>query len=234
MKIERQGNDSWRTIIRSIEILTPVYDFGSDIVGLFSPKLLRYIVSRLYVPSKIALEVGIGTGLLSKKILDRSNAYLVGVDVSRVLAYISKSRLRSWGERVDIIISQAEKLPFRNKVMESVYMTFTYRDVINHLNTALEISRILNLNGVWIIADVGKPTNKVSRLLLSFILKYIARILGRLIYPSLRVNPWKALYLTYKRIYPNDVLRKLLTEIFSNVRIISLLGGMLYIAICRK
>jgi|Deesub1362B_J571_1020462.scaffolds.fasta_scaffold00003_194 ubiquinone/menaquinone biosynthesis C-methylase UbiE len=225
--------DGWEKIIKSIEVLEYRYEVGTELIGAFLPFFTRRLLTCLYEPEKVILDVGAGTGALSRTLLSSHRAYLVMVDVSRRLMEIAIEKMNRYDGRFDAILASSEMLPIRAGAIEAIYTSFVFRDVIDHKSTLLEFKRVLIEKGKWLSVDMGKPDDRIRRDILLVLLRLNIMLFGKLL--SLDGgNPWKLLIYTLHRVPSNNILYNLIREIFPLSKMFSFLGGFVYINISAK
>lgn len=101
------------------------------------------LVSRYALPGRI-LDVGCGTGAVMERLQARS--WTVGVDFSRdALAYSSERGLRN------LSLGDAQKLPFRDAVFDTVVSLDTVEHVPDDGLALAEIYRVLRPGGVFVM-----------------------------------------------------------------------------------
>ncbi|UCD04541.1 MAG: class I SAM-dependent methyltransferase [Candidatus Woesearchaeota archaeon] len=107
----------------------------------------KYEIMSQYFPKnwELALDLGCGTGLLSKK-LDN----LIGMDISFGMLEIAKEQ----GEKV--VQAESESLPFKSQVFDVVF-SFTVLQSSNELKKSVdEAKRVLKPNGILILTYLEK------------------------------------------------------------------------------
>jgi ubiquinone/menaquinone biosynthesis C-methylase UbiE len=108
---------------------------------------------------------------------------------------------------------------------------YAFRDARNRSIAIDEFHRICSENGIFAIVDLGKPTNRLKRALISIYLRYMMPLIARLSMSSfIDGNPWRMIFPTYQVLGTNDELVKSLGRRFSNVTITEFaLGGIIVI-----
>ena len=114
------------------------------------------------------LDVGCGTGTLTKLIAEKSPKYtVIGLDADQTALDISQKKVI--GKDLNISFRQGfgQKMPFDENSFDIVVSSLFF----HHLNssaklaTLTEIRRVLKPDGTLIIADWGKPTSIFQRIL---------------------------------------------------------------------
>jgi ubiquinone/menaquinone biosynthesis C-methylase UbiE len=121
--------------------------FGDEIFS-------RLIDSLAGVEDKPVLEVCIGTGRTSLPLLEKIRPWLVGLDLSREMLGVAKTKLSSCRESFSLIIGDAEHLPFQDKVFSAVICTSAMHYFACPERLLKESSRMLQKNGVFIYGDL--------------------------------------------------------------------------------
>jgi ubiquinone/menaquinone biosynthesis C-methylase UbiE len=94
-------------------------------------------------PEKLVLEIGCGTGVITTY-LDRSGSRITGIDISEDL--LSQAEAKSWSDRVDFQMGNAEHLHFEDETFDSIVGS----SVLHHLDiekSLAEIRRVLKPGG---------------------------------------------------------------------------------------
>lgn len=114
------------------------------------------------------LDVGCGTGTLTKLIAEKSPKHtVIGLDADQTALDISQKKVI--GKDLNISFRQGfgQKMPFNENSFDIVVSSLFF----HHLNssaklaTLTEIRRVLKPDGTLIIADWGKPTSIFQRIL---------------------------------------------------------------------
>ncbi|MHA1578844.1 MAG: class I SAM-dependent methyltransferase [Candidatus Freyarchaeota archaeon] len=124
------------------------------------------------------LDVGCGTGLFTVNVFGDSFE-LVGVDTSVKMATLAR------GRGVNVIVSDAHHLPFRNEVFDTV-MFFTSLEFLGEDDALKEAHRVLNNKGSILVGvhNLLNPWN-VYR-------KFRAHLKKRSFYKTIRYySPWR-------------------------------------------
>lgn len=134
--------------------LGPTYDrvgaalsFGQD------PRWRRILVSKLPRDGGSVLDVATGTGLVAAVLLDRGYR-VTGVDQSPEM--LARGRAR-FGERVELVESSAEALPFPDASFDHLTFTYLLRYVDDPAATLVELARVVRPGGVMAMLEFGLP-----------------------------------------------------------------------------
>jgi ubiquinone/menaquinone biosynthesis C-methylase UbiE len=181
----------------------------------------------------LILDAGIGPGTMSQTILSKiADLTIVGLDASSRLLRAARERLGFYyGDRLHLVRGVFEALPFREKTFPRAMSAYAFRDARNRSIAIDELHRTSSENGIFAIVDLGKPTNRLKRALISIYLRYVMPLIARLsMSSSIDGNPWQMIFPTYQALGTNDELVKSLRRRFTNVTITEFaLGGIVVI-----
>ncbi|HSB65724.1 MAG TPA: class I SAM-dependent methyltransferase, partial [Anaerolineales bacterium] len=124
------------------------YDTVAWIVSLGSwQKWIQLVVP--YLDGPRVLEIGFGPGHLQEA-LHRAKIYTIGIDESRQMVQIARSRLVKSGFSSKLIRGEAHTLPFAAESFNQVVLTFPAEYILKS-STLSEIQRILVTGGKAVI-----------------------------------------------------------------------------------
>lgn len=119
-------------------------------------------------PSEVALDIGAGTGDLSRGLLRASDpgARVIGVDLSARMLAISRQRLdrAGVGDRYETLIASAEALPMPDASVDRVISGFTLRNIGDLPRALADLRRVLRPGGRAILLELSHPPNPLFRL----------------------------------------------------------------------
>ena len=131
--------------------------------------LIEYIprVSRGHV-----LDLGCGTGTLTRAIASRLPEYVVcGIDGDR--AMLGRAQEEASSSHLDICYDYglAQELPYDDSTFDVVTSTLLFHHLTGDTKRAalVEIRRVLVPSGILLIADWGRPQNRLMRVLFYFV-----------------------------------------------------------------
>jgi len=107
------------------------------------------------------LDMGTGTGKIALSLIEEfANLHVVGVDLSRNMLTIARSKSKKAKKRlaIECYITNFLKLPFRDCVFDTVIVTYALHHVPKalRLNALFEGRRVLRSKGNLAIFEVGK------------------------------------------------------------------------------
>lgn len=146
-----------------LDWLAPIYDRYCNAIGLdlrFRAETLRH--ARLK-PGNRVLDVGCGTGVLTRLAQDAvgTEGTAVGIDPGPAMIAEARHNARAAGSRADFRLAAIEKLPFTDASFDVVLSSFMF----HHLppdtkrDGLREVLRVLVPGGRLVLVDVGRPAN---------------------------------------------------------------------------
>ena len=117
------------------------------------PRWRRFLVSRLQPDGGHVLDVATGTGLVAAE-LRRRGFRVTGLDQSPEMLAFARRRL---GDRVELVHSSAESLPFPDGVFDHLTVTYLLRYVDDPRATLAELARVVRSGGVVASLEFGVP-----------------------------------------------------------------------------
>ncbi len=102
----------------------------------------------------IVLDLGCGTGLLTKHIADKTRLY-VGVDFSRELLAHAEKKTHSFPNST-LILADADNLPFPNKTFDAVFAVTLLQNMPQPNTTLTEINRLTKAKAPIIVTGLRK------------------------------------------------------------------------------
>ena len=130
------------------------YDSGNK--GKHARSLYESVINKLDELSfNNLLDVGCGTGNLLSLINTRYDTQIAGVDLTPKMLNIARIKL---GDDADLKVADSEDLPFEDNKFDMVICTDSFHHYPHPENVLKEIRRVLELDGMIIIADPYTPT----------------------------------------------------------------------------
>lgn len=109
----------------------------------------KIISSRLKKEQKI-LDIGCGTGLLLKYIINRPNNIVYGIDISSKMVEVTRKKLPKKMKK-NVHIGDIEKLPFPDNFFDHVIASHVLQHVSNIKKALQEMKRVAKFGGkIWI------------------------------------------------------------------------------------
>jgi len=143
------------------------YDSLAEVLSLGQNARWRHeLVSHIAAgkPQRV-LDVATGTAGVAMWIASRTDASIVGVDVSDEMLATGRRRVAAAGldSRIRLQAGRAEELPFDAGSFDAVSFTYLLRYVSDPVTTVAELARTLRPGGVMASLDFYVPPNLVWR-----------------------------------------------------------------------
>jgi ubiquinone/menaquinone biosynthesis C-methylase UbiE len=122
----------------------------------FSERIVNELVSvPLAKSSGIAIEAGIGSGRVSSLIADKTDLFILGVDFSKSMLDLAKSKTYSAYSRIALLLADFEHLPFKNQAADFLYCISALHYLNSLFPAIIEFSRVLKTGGVFVSGDLS-------------------------------------------------------------------------------
>jgi demethylmenaquinone methyltransferase / 2-methoxy-6-polyprenyl-1,4-benzoquinol methylase len=157
------------------DLLNRLMTFGQDL------SWRKQAIRLLEIPATArVLDVGAGTGDLSLLIhQSHPGARIVAVDLTPGMLAVARQRCA--GKPIDLVIADAQHLPFEKSTFDRVVSAFLLRNVTSMIQTLKEQSRVMNAQGRIVAMETTPPRKSWLRPLAVFHLRRIIPFLGWLI-----------------------------------------------------
>jgi ubiquinone/menaquinone biosynthesis C-methylase UbiE len=101
------------------------------------------------------LEVGVGSGRIGSPLLEKAVPWFVGLDLSREMLELAKVKMLSHKQKSDLILGDAERLPFIDEAFEAIFCFSTMHYLADSETSLTQISRVLGEKGVFVYGDLA-------------------------------------------------------------------------------
>jgi len=187
---KRQALELFRGLPRRYDLLSAALSFGQD------PRWRHALVSAVApAPGQRVLDVATGTGMVAAELLARSDCSVVGVDQSREMLSVARSRFAGQtssgrsapdtqaepAARVELIEGQAEALPFADASFDALTVTYLLRYVDDPAATMRELARVVRPGGRVASLEFGVPPRLLPRVAWGLYTAVGLPALGRLV-----------------------------------------------------
>jgi len=140
---------------RRYDLLSGALSFGQD------PRWRRAMVAALRAaPDERVLDVATGTGLVARRLVGRYGCSVVGLDQSQAMlaeADRALSRRPELRGRIDLVVGEAERLPFADREFDHLTFTYLLRYVDDPGATLRELARVVTPGGRIASLEFGFP-----------------------------------------------------------------------------
>lgn len=147
------------------------------------------------------LDVGTGTGRIMGLIAGLHNVELVGVDLSRQMIRHARKKVKA----VDFVVADADALPFRSNVFDSVVAIRVFRYIPSWKHTIREVNRVVRCFRLFVF-DVS---NRYSvQLLARKKGVYLSLVLGKVL-SDLEKNGFAIIRFKSQKRFPANLYRRI-------------------------
>src|SRR5215203_5655190 len=207
------------------------YDRLEKILGLGSGSWYRRqaLLRAGLAPGMQVVDVGMGTGLVSREILNITGEpqRLVGVDPSPGMM-----EQAHFAQPVDCRIGRAEAIPVPTASVDFLVMGYALRHIADLAAAAAEFRRVLRPGGRLLVLEITRPESRAANLLLKAYMRGVVPAIARVVSRS-RTSPmlWRYYWDTIEACVPpaqvqqtlanaglTDVVRHVELGIFSEYR----------------
>jgi demethylmenaquinone methyltransferase / 2-methoxy-6-polyprenyl-1,4-benzoquinol methylase len=141
--------------------LGPTYDRYARLLSLGQdPRWRRFLVSRVAAgPSDTVLDVATGTAAVAIELARGKGCDVVGLDQSAEMLAVGRERVRAVGleDKVRLVESAAEQLPFDDASFGGLTFTYLLRYVEDPGATLRELARVVRPGGTIAGLEFGLP-----------------------------------------------------------------------------
>ena len=159
------------------DLLNRILTFGIDIS--WRKNVVKLVLER---KAKNVLDIATGTGDLAIMMAKKNIDSITGLDISPGMLDIGKKKVSAEGldKKVDMIIGDSEKLPFKNDCFDAITVAFGVRNFENLETGLAEIYRVLKPQGSFIVLETSQPSSMFVKQGFQFYSKYIIPNVGKL------------------------------------------------------
>jgi demethylmenaquinone methyltransferase/2-methoxy-6-polyprenyl-1,4-benzoquinol methylase len=163
---------------RRYDLLSGLLSFGQD------PRWRRAMVATVRaMPEDRILDVATGTGLVARELVRRYGCSVVGLDQSADMLAGARRTFAGRPElaaRVELVVGEAERLPFADGEFDHLTFTYLLRYVDDPSTTLAELARVVKPGGRIASLEFGLPAPPVWRPLWRLYTRVGLPALGRL------------------------------------------------------
>lgn len=154
--------------------ISPTYDRTNRIISFGMDLRWRKKVAQFLPPYKnlkiLDLATGTGDQALALIQSQASIQSITGIDLAKEMLEIAKRKIPS---KMQFLVADAEKLPFRDETFDATTFSFGIRNVSSPLKALQEIYRVLKPKGRCLILEFSMPPQPIR----SFFLFYLRHVL---------------------------------------------------------
>ncbi len=143
------------------------YDALAAILSLGQDRVWRREMIDHIVPADpdTLLDVATGPAGVALQLAERTNAQIVGIDLSHDMLSRGQRNVRSANrdDRIALVRGQGERLPFADESFDALTFTYLLRYVADPSATMSELSRVVRPGGTMASLEFAVPTNPIWR-----------------------------------------------------------------------
>jgi demethylmenaquinone methyltransferase/2-methoxy-6-polyprenyl-1,4-benzoquinol methylase len=175
--VETRARELFAPLGPSYDRYARVLSFGRD------PSWRRFLVSRVHAgPDDVVLDLATGTGAVALELVRQKGCSVVGIDQSPEM--LAEARRRIATNRVRLVESSAEELPFEDESFDGLTAAYLLR-YLRDLPAGLRgLARVLRPGATASLLDFGVPPGAATRALWNLYVDVGLPTLGRAISPG--------------------------------------------------
>lgn len=211
------------TIAHRYDFITRLLSFGQD-----RRWKARLVAEARLSASDVVVDLACGTGDIALALAAIGARRVIGLDITPPMLEIAA---RKCGD-VDYLAGDMTALPFRSDVVDLVTTGYGLRNVPDLEAAIGEIARILAPGGRFLSLDFNRPESAVVRAVYLGYLSVVGSVLGWVLHRD--AATYRYIPASISR-YPGaaGVARLLTAQGFTDVRVVSLLGGLMSLHVAR-
>ena len=154
------AQDLFDGLPRRYDALAEVLSFGQN------RRWRREMVSRIVDarPGSM-LDVATGTAGVALELVRRTSGQVTGIDITRAMLERGRTRIARAGAsaRVQLVVGQGERLPFRDATFDALTFTYLLRYVADPAKTLRELARVVKPGGTIASLEFAVPASAFWR-----------------------------------------------------------------------
>jgi demethylmenaquinone methyltransferase / 2-methoxy-6-polyprenyl-1,4-benzoquinol methylase len=156
----RFAQDLFQPLPRRYDFLEELLSFGQN--GRWRREMVAHVGNG--DPGAI-LDVATGTAGVALELTRRTRAHITGVDITQAMLRRGRERVASVGatDRVQLLVGQAERLPFPDGSFDALTFTYLLRYVADPAATLRELARVLRPGAAIASLEFSVPPNRFWR-----------------------------------------------------------------------
>jgi demethylmenaquinone methyltransferase/2-methoxy-6-polyprenyl-1,4-benzoquinol methylase len=160
----RRSNQSARELFRP---LPKHYDLFAELLSFGqNRRWRRRMVDEVAVGAPMTiLDVATGTAGVARQMAARTDAYVIGVDITEEMVRLASRKVARTGleGRIQLLLSAGERLPFRDSSFDALAFTYLLRYVPGPGQMLRELARVIRPGGRMVSLEFLVPPNRFWR-----------------------------------------------------------------------
>jgi len=156
-RLERERSIKSRNFFNSIA--SEWNDLKQKVLGDFD---LNLAILDCFNTCRFAVDLGCGTGELLAG-LRKKSGFAIGIDNSRKMLDQAENLFSEDKKNIELRLGELEHLPVGNSEADLAVISMVMHHLADPEKVAMEVARILETNGIFIIADFEKHSNEEMR-----------------------------------------------------------------------
>ena len=179
------ANDVARTIFsglpRQYDVLAEILSFGQN--GRWRKTMVDRVVATN--PATV-LDVATGTAAVALDLAKRTNASIMGVDLTASMLQRAREKVAAYryGERIALLTGRAEELPFSDSAFDALTFTYLLRYVADPAATIRELVRVLKPGGMMASLEFYVPPHPFWHACWWLYSRLVLPVAGRVVSPE--------------------------------------------------
>jgi demethylmenaquinone methyltransferase / 2-methoxy-6-polyprenyl-1,4-benzoquinol methylase len=179
------ANDVARTIFsglpRQYDVLAKILSFGQN--GRWRKTMVDRVVATN--PATV-LDVATGTAAVALDLAKRTNASIMGVDLTASMLQRAREKVAAYGygERIALLTGRAEELPFSDSAFDALTFTYLLRYVADPAATIRELVRVLKPGGMMASLEFYVPPHPFWHACWWLYSRLVLPVAGRVVSPE--------------------------------------------------
>jgi demethylmenaquinone methyltransferase/2-methoxy-6-polyprenyl-1,4-benzoquinol methylase len=155
----RFAQELFRPLPARYDALEELLSFGQN------GRWRREMLSHLDNSPKTVLDVATGTAGVALALHERTTAHITGLDITESMLRRGRERVAHSGatDRIDLVVAQAERLPFPDASFDALTFTYLLRYVADQDATLRELARVVRPGGVVASLEFAVPSQPFWR-----------------------------------------------------------------------
>jgi len=161
------------------------YDFLNHFLSLGIDRYWRRkaIAQLKHKNPQIILDIATGTADLALEAVKLNPVKIFGIDISEDMLKIGRTKIKNKNlqEKIELLEGDSEKLIFTDNKFDAVTVAFGVRNFEDLRKGLMEMNRVLKPEGMTVILEFSRPTNKMFRWMYDFYSSRITPKIGQMI-----------------------------------------------------